>query len=324
MSDRFVFSTEAWPERDRFAAWCEGVVRRYARLDLTTTQDQSRFRATIEARRIGAVDIAHWFMTPVSVVRTPSLMRDGDDTLYVALINRGAGYQTQREDDQKISPGDAVVCDCACSGAIIAATDMERTLVKVPRDKVAALLPGAKRFGGARLDRDPEARRLLLHYVNGTFDAELNPDGAIARLAEDHIAGLIALALGAEGEARHLVEHHNDVRAVRRAAILHDIGTSLFDPKLAAPAVAARLGITPRYLRKLLEETGKSFSEHLLDKRLERAAALLRDPQRRGARIATIAYECGFGDLSYFNRAFRRRFGLTPSDMRAAALDDVG
>jgi AraC-like DNA-binding protein len=37
---------------------------------------------------------------------------------------------------------------------------------------------------------------------------------------------------------------------------------------------------------------------------------------RRG--ITAIAYECGFNDLSYFNRSFRRRFGLTPSEARAA------
>ncbi len=115
----------------------------------------------------------------------------------------------------------------------------------------------------------------------------------------------------------------NRLREQRGAAILHEIEIRLRDPKLSAPAVAARLGITPRYLRKLLEPTGKSFSELLLDKRLDRAAALLRDPQRRGARIAAVAYECGFSDLSYFNRVFRRRYGVTPSDMRAESLPDT-
>lgn len=33
--------------------------------------------------------------------------------------------------------------------------------------------------------------------------------------------------------------------------------------------------------------------------------------------VAAIAYEAGFNDLSYFNRAFRRRYGMTPSDARA-------
>jgi AraC-like DNA-binding protein len=33
-----------------------------------------------------------------------------------------------------------------------------------------------------------------------------------------------------------------------------------------------------------------------------------------------LAFEAGFGDLSHFNRNFRRRFGASPSEIRAAAL----
>jgi AraC-like DNA-binding protein len=35
-----------------------------------------------------------------------------------------------------------------------------------------------------------------------------------------------------------------------------------------------------------------------------------------GLTISTIAFNCGFGDLSYFNRCFRHRFGATPSEVR--------
>ena len=107
--------------------------------------------------------------------------------------------------------------------------------------------------------------------------------------------------------------------ATRRAAVLRIIEDCLSDSRLNTPTVAARLGITPRYLRKLLEETGRSFSEHLLDARLKRAAALLRDPDQRHRNISAIAFACGFGDLSYFNRTFRRRYGATPSVVRARA-----
>jgi AraC-like DNA-binding protein len=48
--------------------------------------------------------------------------------------------------------------------------------------------------------------------------------------------------------------------------------------------------------------------------RLRKAAELLaREAERR---ISDIAFDCGFNDLSYFNRCFRRRFGLTPSAAR--------
>jgi AraC-like DNA-binding protein len=39
----------------------------------------------------------------------------------------------------------------------------------------------------------------------------------------------------------------------------------------------------------------------------------------RHRKIADIAAEAGFTDLSYFNRAFRRRYGETPSDLRETA-----
>jgi AraC-like DNA-binding protein len=68
----------------------------------------------------------------------------------------------------------------------------------------------------------------------------------------------------------------------------------------------------------LLEETGKSFTRHLLERRLASAAALLCDAAWRHRRIADVAVEAGFTDLSYFNRAFRRHYGATPSDIRAA------
>jgi AraC-like DNA-binding protein len=78
--------------------------------------------------------------------------------------------------------------------------------------------------------------------------------------------------------------------------------------------------MTPRYVHLLLEETGRSFSEHVLDRRLCLSQCLLTDPNRASVKISNIAFECGFTDLSYFNRTFRRRFGATPSEMRAASV----
>ncbi len=109
-------------------------------------------------------------------------------------------------------------------------------------------------------------------------------------------------------------------RHTRLAAILRIIESQGNDPDLSAASVAALLGITPRYVHLLLEETGRSFTHHVLERRLrKRPRPCLRDPQWRHRKIADIAVEAGFTDLSYFNRAFRRRFGATPSASREAA-----
>ena len=46
---------------------------------------------------------------------------------------------------------------------------------------------------------------------------------------------------------------------------------------------------------------------------------LLSDPRLADRPISTIAFDVGFGTLSHFNHSFRRRFGLSPSDVRAQA-----
>ena len=74
--------------------------------------------------------------------------------------------------------------------------------------------------------------------------------------------------------------------------------------------------MTPRYVQRLFEAEGTTFSEFLLQQRLARAHRLLCEPEASAAAISTIAYDVGFGDLSYFNRRFRRKFGMTPREVR--------
>jgi AraC-like DNA-binding protein len=72
-------------------------------------------------------------------------------------------------------------------------------------------------------------------------------------------------------------------------------------------------------VRKLFEEEGSSFSSFILAERLRGVRRMLVDRRYANLNIAQIAHENGFGDVAYFNRVFRRRFGATPSDLREAA-----
>jgi len=125
--------------------------------------------------------------------------------------------------------------------------------------------------------------------------------------------------MGNDEGGLHVFTRRRDIRAMRREAILKLIEERSAESGLSAATVAALLGITPRYVHRLLGETGKSFTHHGLERRLDKAAALLHDPRWRHRKIADVAAEAGFTDLSHFNRAFRRRFGATPSDIREQA-----
>lgn len=67
--------------------------------------------------------------------------------------------------------------------------------------------------------------------------------------------------------------------------------------------------------RIIAQETGKTFSEHLLDIRLKNAVRLLQTTQLS---IMQVASSCGFSDASHMNRSFQKVYHTTPSAIRAA------
>jgi len=105
-------------------------------------------------------------------------------------------------------------------------------------------------------------------------------------------------------------------RGLRMNAIRAFILARIDDPSLCLADVAAQQGISSSYVRKLFAAEGAKFATYVLDIRLEKVLQMLTDPDSRGHAISAIALKCGFNDISYFNRVFRKRYGCTPSDLR--------
>lgn len=133
--------------------------------------------------------------------------------------------------------------------------------------------------------------------------------------------GQHASALGATRDGAEIACGRG-VRAARLRAVKADILEHLGSLELTVTAVALRERVTPRYVHMLFEAEGTTFSEFVLGQRLTRAHRMLSDSRFAALTISTIAFAVGFGDLSYFNRTFRRRFGTTPSELRQSRPKD--
>ena len=99
-----------------------------------------------------------------------------------------------------------------------------------------------------------------------------------------------------------------------------DISVHLGDGDLSVAEIARRHRVTPRYIHKLFESEGLTFSAFVLGQRLSRAHRMLSDPRFADRNISSVAFDVGFGDLSYFNHTFRRRYAATPTDIRQSAM----
>jgi AraC-like DNA-binding protein len=110
-----------------------------------------------------------------------------------------------------------------------------------------------------------------------------------------------------------------------QAAILHrlcqTIERKLDDPDLTPARVAEAEGISERYLQKLFEGSGTSFTHYLRERRLQRTSAELSSPAESHHSISEIAYRNGFNDSAHFSRVFRHRFGLSPREFRQQEIE---
>ncbi len=174
-------------------------------------------------------------------------------------------------------------------------------------------------LGAGRHDQTPQlvpghapALRLLTGYLTA-LGAGPAPDGPeLVDAVVGHLLELVALSLRPPPRDPSSAAARA-VRAARLAALKADIARHLGDPALGVAALAARHGISPRYVHKLFEDDGRTYSRVVLDARLERA---LRELRATTQTVSAIAGAAGFGDLSYFNRTFRRRYGMTPTEAR--------
>jgi AraC-like DNA-binding protein len=124
---------------------------------------------------------------------------------------------------------------------------------------------------------------------------------------------LMALAIGASREGTEIAEQRS-LKAARLEAIKEAIAKN---PDLSIHDIARSHAVTPRYVQKLFDGAGTTFTEFVLALRLEAARAMLVSPRYAHWTVMAISLEAGFGDLSYFNRRFKARYEQTPSEVRA-------
>jgi AraC-like DNA-binding protein len=156
---------------------------------------------------------------------------------------------------------------------------------------------------------------LLRNYVDALFDDPVLMIPEMRQLGVAQLCDLVAVTLGATHDAGVAAEGRG-IRAARLRAIKSDIEAHLADGNLSPSLVARRQKVSDSYIRKLFAGEGTSFSHFVLARRLVRAHRMLTDRRWAERSIAWIAFEVGFGDLSYFNRTFKQFYGRTPSDIR--------
>jgi len=107
------------------------------------------------------------------------------------------------------------------------------------------------------------------------------------------------------------IEENTDSRRVRK---IYEHINNHYKEEIRLEELAKIIGMTPVALSRFFKlRTGKTVSDHIIDIRLGNATRLLVDTTNS---IAEICYDCGFNNLSNFNRIFKKRKECSPKEFR--------
>lgn len=299
--------------RDGIEAFRETYGRALMRLEIDPTPGFP-FELDFEVRGMPGFGVAWGRLSPTRNRHTSAMIDDDDVVLVYAP--RGRGTLRQAGQETSIEDGEAVLVSNGMAGEFLGDVPSELCNFRFDRALLSSLAGGLDEALLRRVPRDNPALRLLAAYCGVVNDGEALASPELRRSIALHMHDLAALVVGATRDGAETARTRG-VRAARMRAIKRDIAEAIGRPGLTAAAVATRQRISESYLRKLFENEGTSFTDFVLRQRLAGAHRLLSDPRRATEKISAIAYEAGFADLSYFNRAFRRHYGCTPSEARA-------
>lgn len=253
-------------------------------------------------------------LSPMRNRHTRTLL-DNDDVVLV-VMQSGVGEVNQYGRIATVNAGEAVL---TANGAEATFTGLTSTRVinfRLSRTLLTPHVADIDALIARPIAKDNRVLKLLVGYATMLNDQKELATAELRGIVTTHMHSLAALLLGGDGG---LGLHEQGLRAARLRSIKDHIRERIGHHDLTLADVARSQQISESYIRQLLAENGTTFTDFVLGGRLTRAHRMLIDPRYADRSISAIAYEAGFGDLSYFNRTFRRRYGATPSDVRQGA-----
>ena len=312
-----VFSTKNIEKTKRFSAWQEALCEHYLKVD-TNSPNPTDYEGFLNKSVLGSAVLSEVFLSTQKIARNHQhIARLDKDCFYIMFPSKGSLLVEQAGKQEISTPGTAVLFDAAVPYQLRCRDYLQSMYVEMPRSILIDRCPIDK------LESVP-----ALNFADGlgwavaefckllSFEADsIGNDVAPKVVAE--IADLLALCIDAELKRKPTGESLSN--KFRLQSLKSYIESRLGDPDLSPEVIAKDNGISVRYLHYLFKGTGKSVSEWVREKRLEKCHQKLTSTKFDDDSITGIAFSLGFNSSSHFTRLFKQKFGMPPRYIRQKA-----
>nr|WP_255426688.1 helix-turn-helix domain-containing protein [Pseudonocardia sp. C8] len=279
------------------------------------------FSGSVHSATLGHLQVSEVVSVPQVCRRTRQLAgRDDGRFLQVGMLTRGAAVLEQDGRRAVLHPGHLVVYETSRPFTWSLSADWALQVFTWPRESIDLTSGESAAVTAHRFDGRAGLGRIVAGVLRGLLDVPaLSPAGA-TRLA-DEAGGLVVTLTGElAGPEAVATGGGTRARADLRGRVERYISEHLADPELGPQTVAAAHFVSVRQLHRLFAATGESVAGRIRRERLTAARRHLADPRLADVPVGQVARSHGFTDAAGFSRAFRRAYGVSPSDLRAALV----
>lgn len=303
--------TRSLAPRERVDTWNKWVNDSVTGLQIDAVC-QDDFSAVLQRVALGRLRFMHLASDPAHIHhRREHIVRWGQDPVFlVHLQRRGTSFNYQDGRETVLEQGDYVLRDSTREYDITLAGATENLVLRVPYARLKERISCPESLTCIRMSGSTGVSGLVSNFIQQlweTFAAQ--PAGASERLAD------ILLDLLVESYRGIHVAGSSSAFA-RRLQVLQFIEENLRNTELSPRLIADSLNTSLRHLHRLFQDDQNSIGRLILNQRLEACAKTLAEPLQANRSITEIAFRWGFNSSTYFGRAFKDRFGMTPKYYR--------
>ena len=310
-----LLSTADVADRDRLAYWTDMVCDAYVQLDCDPGAGVSSIAGEIAVDRLATLELSRVTSTAQYVRRTPARIAGAsEDYFLVSIQSQGRGRVSQDGRDALLEPGDFALYDSTRPYTLTFDGDFQQYVLMLPGPTLRTVLRQTERLTATTVTGLRGAGHLMIGMIR-TLAADIHtlaPESAAA--VADSVTQILIAGLAALPDARS--EALSQCRAFHREQVRALVRERLPDPALSVGTIAHELRLSPSTLHRAWAGEPCSLSDWIWAQRLDAARRDLCNPVLAARSVSQVAFSWGFNDAAHFSRAFRARFGCSPSDLR--------
>ncbi len=239
------------------------------------------------------------------------------------LLAQIEGMCTVRRDggEVRLEPGTLCLCRLEEQAEFEMRGAVRYLLVGVPETRLVSHCPEWQRLLSAPICCGGGEAAMFLDSLKSLWQHHSILESARAKWIADGLVNLLGSVLAACAEARHPQASRMEV--FHKERIRTFVQAQLSNSELDIPLISRSIGLSPRYIHRLFANEPLHLMQWVWAQRLEHCYRdLVADGGNRRS-IGDIAFSWGFNDPAHFSRVFRKHFGMTPREVRAAARQPV-